>query len=109
MYISLYAVTRTQEHGMRQGVNDSDIFILFLTNSVLSRSYCMCVCVCVILYIHIYMRRTNTRALTPEHTNTHTHTRIHTHTQKGLKEIGWAIDAQKPILILQVREMPFIY
>ena len=29
------------ESGMRQGVYDSDVFVLFLTNSVLSRPYCL--------------------------------------------------------------------
>ena len=29
------------EEGMRQGVFDSDIFLLFLTNSVLSRTFCL--------------------------------------------------------------------
>jgi hypothetical protein len=29
------------EEGMRQGVKDSDLFIFFLTNSVLSRTFCI--------------------------------------------------------------------
>ena len=29
------------EKGMRQGVFDSDVFVLFLTNSVLSRIFCL--------------------------------------------------------------------
>ena len=29
------------EKGMRQGVYDSDVFVLFLTNSVLSREFCL--------------------------------------------------------------------
>ena len=29
------------ENGMRQGVKDSDVFLLFLTNSALSRTFCL--------------------------------------------------------------------
>ena len=43
------------EEGMRQGVFDSEIFCLFLTRSVLSRTFCLkeitwyeCVCACVL-------------------------------------------------------------
>ena len=49
---------------MRQGVFDSDVFVLFLTNSVLSRTYC-------------------------------------------LKEISWAIEFRKPIVILVEEEARF--
>ena len=52
------------ERGMRQGIFDSDIFIIFLTNSMLSRPFC-------------------------------------------LKEIGWALDAKKPILIVVETEARF--
>ena len=52
------------EAAMRQGVFDSSVFILFLTNSVLSRPFC-------------------------------------------LKEIGWAIQFQKPIIIIVERESRF--
>ena len=52
------------EAGMKQGVEDSDVFILFLTNSVLSRPFC-------------------------------------------LKEIGWALDANKPIVIVAEEEERF--
>ena len=45
------------EGAMRQGVKDSDALIVFLTNSYLSRPFC-------------------------------------------LKELGWAIEFQKPILIV---------
>ena len=45
------------ERGMQQGVIDSDVFVLFLTNKVLSRPYC-------------------------------------------LKEIGWALDHEKPIVLV---------
>ena len=49
---------------MRQGVYDADMFILFLTNSVLSRPFC-------------------------------------------LMEIGWAIEFEKPILIVTEKEERF--
>eukprot|EP00750_Incisomonas_marina_P013427 INCI17318.4.p1 GENE.INCI17318.4~~INCI17318.4.p1 ORF type:complete len:1643 (-),score=275.14 INCI17318.4:498-5267(-) len=52
------------EDAMRQGVYDADVFILFLTNSVLSRRFC-------------------------------------------LMEIGWAIQFQKPILVVQEQEERF--
>ena len=52
------------EAAMRQGVFDSSVFILFLTNSVLSRPFC-------------------------------------------LKEIGWAIQFQKPIIIIVEKESRF--
>jgi hypothetical protein len=52
------------ESGMRQGVYDSDVFVLFLTNSVLSRVYC-------------------------------------------IKEITWALQFGKPILIIIEREDRF--
>ena len=45
------------EEGMQQGVEDSDVFLLFLTNSMLSRPWC-------------------------------------------LKEIGWALQAKKPIITI---------
>ena len=57
------------EDGMRQGVYDSDVFILVLTNSVLNRKFCQ-------------------------------------------KEIGWAIEYKKPILIVaesEERFWPFDY
>ena len=57
------------ERGMEQGVVDSDVFVLFLTNKVLSRPYC-------------------------------------------LKEIGWALDHNKPIVLLveeDTRFAPFDY
>ena len=50
--------------GMRQGIFDSDIFIIFLTNSMLSRPFC-------------------------------------------LLEIGWALEAKKPILIVVETEARF--
>lgn len=52
------------EAGMKQGVLDSDVFILFLTNAVLTRPFC-------------------------------------------LKEIGWALDANKPIVIVAEEEERF--
>jgi hypothetical protein len=52
------------EQGMRQGVYDSDVFVLFLTNCVLSRSFC-------------------------------------------LKEIQWALDFCKPILVVAETEERF--
>ena len=52
------------EVGMRQGVYDSDVFVLFLTNSVLSRPYC-------------------------------------------LKEITWAIEFGKPIIVVRETEERF--
>jgi serine/threonine protein kinase/predicted esterase len=52
------------EAAMKQGVFDSSVFILFLTNSVLSRPFC-------------------------------------------LKEIGWAIQFQKPIIIIVENESRF--
>ena len=52
------------EAGMKQGVKDSDVFILFLTNSVLSRPFC-------------------------------------------LKEIGWALEAEKRIIIVAEEEERF--
>ena len=52
------------EAGMKQGVLDSDVFILFLTNSMLSRPFC-------------------------------------------LKEIEWAINANKPIVIVAEEEERF--
>jgi len=56
--------TNITEAAMRQGVFDSSVFILFLTNSVLSRPFC-------------------------------------------LKEIGWAIQFQKPIIIIVENESRF--
>ena len=52
------------EAGMRQGVFDSDVFVLFLTNSVLSRTFC-------------------------------------------LKEITWALEFGKPIIIVREEEARF--
>ena len=52
------------EAGMKQGVLDSEVFILFLTNAVLTRPFC-------------------------------------------LKEIGWALDANKPIVIVAEEEERF--
>ena len=52
------------EAGMRQGVYDSDVFILFLTNSVLSRPFC-------------------------------------------LKEISWALEFGKPVIIVTETEERF--
>ena len=52
------------EKGMRQGVYDSDLFVLFLTNSMLSRPFC-------------------------------------------LKEIGWAIEFKKAIVMVAEKEARF--
>ena len=52
------------EAGMKQGVLDSEVFILFLTNAVLTRPFC-------------------------------------------LKEIGWALEAEKPIVIVAEEEERF--
>ena len=52
------------EAGMRQGVYDSDLFVLFLTNSVLSRTFCQ-------------------------------------------KELGWAIEFEKPIVVVVEEEQRF--
>ena len=52
------------EAGMKQGVIDSDVFVLFMTNSVLSRPFC-------------------------------------------LKEINWALEANKPIIVIQEDEERF--
>ena len=49
---------------MRQGVYDSDLFVLFLTNSVLSRKFCQ-------------------------------------------KELAWAIEFQKPIVVIVEEEQRF--
>ena len=57
-------VSNLTETSMCQGVYDSDVFILFLTNAVLSRNYC-------------------------------------------LKEIGWALHFQKPIVIVVEKEDRF--
>lgn len=56
--------TDLTERGLRQGVYDSDVFILFLTNSVLSRPYC-------------------------------------------LLELGWAIEFNKPIVVIVETEPRF--
>ena len=61
MFLSKQDLT---EAGMRQGVYDSDVVILFLTNSVLNRSFCQ-------------------------------------------KEVGWALELDKPVIMVVEEEERF--